>query len=160
MELNKETIRQYKDFLENPAKYDCTYKPIRECFSPNDYVIPQHILYELYVAHIDKPLPKVIFYIIMRELYAEYQGKAPYDEKTNQGGEFGYRLKMLEHPAIGIHFVPVFNPGTLFKVTGFDEKHETIQTEVNARGCTFSDEISLIDFIHAVIIGEYKIIIQ
>lgn len=160
MQLNIATINQYKDFLENPQKYECNYKPIKECFAPSKYVTPQDKLYELYVAHIDKPLPKVVFYIIMQELYDEYRGKAPYDEKTKKGGELGYYLRVDVPPSVGIHFVLVSQPGMLFEVTGYNERHEAVQTKVTANGSSFADEISFVDFVNGVSIGEYKIIIQ
>lgn len=160
MQLNKDTINQYKDFLENPQKYECNYKPIKECFAPSKSVTPQHLLYDLYVAHIDKPLPKAVFYIIMQELYDEYRGKAPYDEKTKKGGEFGYMLNVVVPPAVGIHFVQVFQPGMLFEVTGFNDRHDAVQTKVTRGNTSFSDEIILADFVNGVSIGEYKIIIQ
>lgn len=160
MQLNKATINQYKDFLENPQKYDCNYKPIKECFAPSKHVTPQDKLYELYIAHIDKPLPKVVFYIIMQELYDEYRGKAPYDEKTKKGGEFGYALDVVAPPVAGVRFVQVSEPGILFEVTDYDEKNKNVQTKVMHDGCSFFDWISLADFVNGVSIGEYKIIIQ
>lgn len=160
MQLNKDTINQYKDFLENPQKYNCNYKPIKECFAPSKYVTPQDKLYELYVAHIDKPLPKAVFYIIMQELYDEHRGKALYDEKTKKGGEFGYALDVIVPPVAGVRFVQVSEPGILFEVTEYDERHDVVKTKVMHDVYSFFDEISLTDFVNGVSIGEYKIIIQ
>ena len=67
--LTPHTISLYTDMLENPKKYNCDYKPIRECFRMAEKVTPQHQLYEQYVSYINKPLPKPVFYIIMRNTY-------------------------------------------------------------------------------------------
>lgn len=163
MELNKATINQYKDFLENPQKYDCNYKPIKECFAPSKYVTPQDKLYELYIAHIDKPLPKAVFYIIMQELYDEYRGKAPYDEKTKKGGEFGYALNVVVPPADGVYFIPTFKTDIMrFKVRGYDKDHDMVLTTVKtfSSNYTFNSQIEREHWVNGVLSGDYKIIIQ
>ena len=62
------------DFLENPEKHGCDYKPLKEVFKETDKYIPQDKLYKKYLDYIKKPLPKVIFYIIMRETFEEFGG--------------------------------------------------------------------------------------
>lgn len=160
--LNQTTINQYKDFLENPQKYACTYKPIKECFVPGKYVIPQHLLYQLYVAHIDKPLPKAVFYIIMQELYSEYRGNAPYDEKEQKGGEFGYKLDVVVPPADGIKFTPTFKTDIMrFEVRGYDKEHDMVLTTVKtfSSNYTFNSQIEREHWVNGVLNGDYKIMI-
>lgn len=87
--LDGPTIALFKSFLMEPEKYGCNYKPMRECFVEADEYTPQHILFQQYVDYLQKPLPKVIFYIIMREVYPEYFGK------QNDKGDLGYKLKLI-----------------------------------------------------------------
>lgn len=91
--LTKETIAQFTDFLVNPQKYNCNYKPLKECFVEGDHYEPQHLLYNQYVNYIKKPLPKPFFYIIMQEQFPEYYGK---DMRKGKGfrHDLGYKLKL------------------------------------------------------------------
>lgn len=91
--LTPEVTAQYTDFLVNPKKYNCTYKPLNECFVEGDHYEPQHLLYQQYVNYIKKPLPKVFFYTIMREQFPEYFGK---DDRKGTRHDFGYKLKLVE----------------------------------------------------------------
>lgn len=84
MELTSEAIDAYKTIMENPSQYGFSFRPLVDCFVGSDDATPKHILFNEYLAYIQKPLPKVIFYIIMDQLYP--QAKAP-------TGEFGYRIK-------------------------------------------------------------------
>ena len=89
--LTPAVIARFTDFLVNPEKWNCTYKPLKECFTEGDHYEPQHLLYQQYVDYIKKPLPKVIFYIIMREQFPEYFGK---DDREGARHDLGYRLKL------------------------------------------------------------------
>ena len=89
--LTPAVIERFTDFLVNPEKWNCTYKPLKECFVEGDHYEPQHLLYQQYVDYIKKPLPKVVFYIIMREQFPEYFGK---DDREGQRGDLGYKLKL------------------------------------------------------------------
>lgn len=89
--LTPKVIGQFTDFLVNPKKYNCDYKPLKECFVEGDHYEPQHLLYQQYVDYIKKPLPKVVFYIIMREQFPEYFGV---DDRPGQRGDLGYKLKL------------------------------------------------------------------
>lgn len=62
--LTPQVIGQFTDFLVNPKKYNCDYKP----------------------------LPKVVFYIIMREQFPEYFGK---DDREGTRHDLGYKLKLV-----------------------------------------------------------------
>ena len=43
--LTPSVIAKFTDFLVNPKKYDCDYKPLKECFVEGDHYEPQHLLY-------------------------------------------------------------------------------------------------------------------
>lgn len=87
MELSKESVDAYKELLENPEKYGLEFRPLKECFESSDQVTPKHILFEQYIEYLQKPLPKVIFYIIMDEVYGNLIGRK--DEKPK---DLGYKL--------------------------------------------------------------------
>ncbi|MCR5578647.1 MAG: hypothetical protein K6F74_05480 [Prevotella sp.] len=89
--LTPSVIAKFTDFLVNPEKNNCTYKPLKECFVEGDHYEPQHLLYQQYVDYIKKPLPKAIFYIIMREQFPEYFGK---DDRPGTRHDLGYKLKL------------------------------------------------------------------
>ena len=89
--LTPAVVERFTDFLVNPKKFNCTYNPLKECFVEGDHYEPQHLLYQQYVEYIKKPLPKVMFYIIMREQFPEYYGK---DSRPGMGGNLGYKLKL------------------------------------------------------------------
>ena len=76
MVLSPETVNAYKELLTNPQKHGLQFKPLHE-------------LFEDFANYLQKPLPKVIFYIIMDELYSHLIDK---DEKTK---DLGYRLKLI-----------------------------------------------------------------
>lgn len=92
MVLSPATVNAYKELLTNPQNNGLSFKPLNECFEETKEVIPKHILFEAFLNYLQKPLPKVIFYIIMDELYPHLIGK---DENTN---DLGYRLKLIVQP--------------------------------------------------------------
>lgn len=91
IQLTPATINQYTDFLVNPSKYGCTYKPLKSVFVEGDHYEPQHLLYQQYLEYIKKPLPRVIFYIIMQEQFPEFRGK---DDREGTRHDIGYKLKL------------------------------------------------------------------
>ena len=93
--VTPDVINHYKDLLKHPEKYGCTYQPLHEVFVKCDEVTPQDILFNQYLNYIKKPLPKVVFYIIMEQEFAAYKGVEPKDE-NGKGGRIGYRLKINE----------------------------------------------------------------
>ena len=94
LNLSPSVVAQYKEFLMHPEKFEnCDYKPLEECFVPADEYTPQHILYNQYVEYLQKPLPKVIFYIIMQEVYPTLYGKN--DAATGLSTDLGYKLKFI-----------------------------------------------------------------
>jgi len=85
--LSKEAVNAYKELMTNPQKHGLEIPSLEDCFEETDIATPKHILFADYIKRIDKPLPKVFFYIIMDELYVNKIAKAP-------NGDFGYKLKL------------------------------------------------------------------
>lgn len=97
--ITPDVIDHYKDLLVHPEKYGCTYQPLHEVFVECDKVTPQDILFNQYLDYIKKPLPKVVFYIIMQEEFSEFRAIEPIEKisrKIVKGGRVGYRLKLKE----------------------------------------------------------------
>lgn len=98
--LTPAVIEKFKDFLVNPANYGCSYKPLHEVFVDGDHYEPQDKLFDAYIDYIQKPLPKVVFYIIMQEEFPELRGCDEWDEIAKDGkqvhrvGNLGYKLKL------------------------------------------------------------------
>lgn len=89
MELTPAAIDAYKKLLTSPAEYGFfDYKPIREFFQESEEVTAKHTLAEAYIKHINRPLPKVVLYIIMDEIYGQCVHK-------DKNGNLGYKLKQL-----------------------------------------------------------------
>ncbi len=96
--LTPYTIALYTDLLINPQKYNCEYKPLRECFKMAEKVTPQDELYEQYISYINKPLPKPVFYIIMRHTFPLLFGadKILDDSGKLVGHRLGYKLEFIK----------------------------------------------------------------
>lgn len=69
MILDEQTVNEYKKMLSNPKEYNLPFKSLRELFIPSDKAVAKHILYEDYQKAIDRNIPKIIFYIIMDEIF-------------------------------------------------------------------------------------------
>ena len=83
MNLNPELIAAYKEILTNPSKHKIDLAPLEECFLKSEEVTACHIMYQQYKEYIgNRPLPKVVFYIILEEIYGRVNGQ---DEKGNNG---------------------------------------------------------------------------
>lgn len=89
IQLTPETVASYKHILLNPQKYNLPFKAITEYFEKSEQVTASHKLAYLYLTHIARPVPKMILYIIMNEIYGHCNAK---DEK----GDLGYYLKFVE----------------------------------------------------------------
>ena len=85
MELNENSIAAFKTILTNPLKYGFSFKSIIDCFDKTEEATPKHILYNQYVEYIQKPLPKIFFYIIMDEMY---------EQKKAANNDMGYMVKL------------------------------------------------------------------
>jgi hypothetical protein len=86
MILNVETIDAYQELLTNPAKNKLHFKPIKECFEKSEIVTAKHTLAEQFIEYVEKPLPKLILYIIMDQVFGLCDGK-------DEDGNLGYHLK-------------------------------------------------------------------
>ena len=76
MELNEQSVNAYKTLLTDPAKHGLPFRKITDCFKQSTKARANHLLYEDFKLVVPKgALPKVIFYIIMEELYADKIGK-------------------------------------------------------------------------------------
>lgn len=94
IQLTPDAVEAYKELLTNPAKYGLPFKPLAECFETSEEVMPKHLLYEAFMNYFQRDLPKVIFYIIMDDLYND-----KIDKGKEEDGEFmGYRLKLNVTP--------------------------------------------------------------
>lgn len=96
--LTPHTIALYTDMLVNPQKYNCDYKPLKECFRIAKKVTPQDELYEQYVSYINKPVPKPVFYIIMRNMYPLLFGADWCKDDSGEliRGRLGFKLEFIK----------------------------------------------------------------
>lgn len=86
MELNPQVIDAYKQILSNPSEHGFDFKPIKDCFEKSEKVTAKHILFNQFIEYIKKPLPKLIFYILMDEIFGVCNGK-------DESGNLGYHLQ-------------------------------------------------------------------
>ena len=91
MILNPQTIDAYKELLLNPSKYNLDFRPITDCFVKSDNVTAKHILAKKFTDYLNKPLPKVILYIVMNQVFGQCDGK-------DTDGYLGYHLQFTEPP--------------------------------------------------------------
>ncbi len=69
--LNEETVDAYRQLTGDLAN-EMGIKPMIECFEPSEEEISRQILFEQYIDFIQKPLPKVMFYILMQERFPKH----------------------------------------------------------------------------------------
>lgn len=87
MTINEQTISAYKQMLSNPEKNNLPFPSLREIFLPSDTAIAKHIVWDRYQRLIDRNIPKLIFYIIMDEIFPQ---------KIAEDGNLGYALKFKD----------------------------------------------------------------
>lgn len=92
--LSPGLVAAYKELLTNPKKNGFDFRPITECFREIETVTPKHELFNVYIEYLQKPLPKVIFYIIMDELYGNLTGRAM--DAEDKSGYLGYKLEFIK----------------------------------------------------------------
>lgn len=90
MILTPQLIESYKELLTNPKEHGLPFEPITEVFEKVDTVTPKHILYVNFMDWFKRDLPKLIFYIIMDDLFADRIDKDPITSNM------GYKLKIKE----------------------------------------------------------------
>lgn len=93
IQLSPGFVAAYKELLTNPKKNGFDFRPITECFREIETVTPKHELFNVYIEYLQKPLPKVIFYIIMDELYGNLTGRAM--DAEGKSGYLGYKLEFI-----------------------------------------------------------------
>jgi len=89
MIITPAAVAAFKECITHPSNHGLSITPITDFFIPGEVVIPKHILARAYMDHINKPIPKLVLYIIMDEIYGVCTEKAA-------DGCLGYRLKMNE----------------------------------------------------------------
>lgn len=93
IQLTPGHVAAYKELLTNLEKNGFNFRPITECFKEIETVTPKHELFNVYIDYLNKPLPKVMFYIIMDELYGHLIGQAINAE--GKPGNLGYKLEFI-----------------------------------------------------------------
>ena len=84
--LTPQAVDAYKTLMTKPKENGLDIPSLEECFEDGEGTA-KHILFAEYIDRIQKPLPKVFFYIIMDELYANKIVKCA-------DGNLGYKLKL------------------------------------------------------------------
>lgn len=84
MELNAASVDAFTKLISNPKEYGFDFKPFKECFEESNTCTALHILYQNYIDYIQKPLPKVFFYIIMENTFGHPNG----NDKNGNAGYF------------------------------------------------------------------------
>jgi len=92
MVLSKEAVDAYKVLLTNPKNNNLPIEPITDVIVKSDTVIAQHILFKDFLSYLhsklpNADLPKVIFYILLEEIFGPCTGK-------DETGCAGYHLKV------------------------------------------------------------------
>lgn len=86
MQLTPELIDAYKQLITDPKKHGLNdITPVTEFFDKSEVVTAKHELAKAYMDHVARPLPKLVLYIIMDDLFGQCDGK---DVK----GLLGYHL--------------------------------------------------------------------
>ncbi len=86
MILNKESVDAYKELITRPKENGLDFPALDELLEQHEEGTPKHILFQQYIDIIKKPVPKVMFYIIVDELYPAMVKCAD--------GNFGWKLKI------------------------------------------------------------------
>jgi hypothetical protein len=87
MELNTETVSAYRELLANPKKHNLPFPSFRDLFLPSDDAISKHVVHAEYEKRVDRNIPKVIFYILLDEIFPQ---------KNDDSGNLGYCLKFID----------------------------------------------------------------
>lgn len=88
MTLTPEAVAAYKKLMTKPKENGLDFQPLSEVFEKTEDATAKHLLYEQYLAKINKTkdqLPKVFFYIIMDETYRQ---------KKTSDGNLGYCVRV------------------------------------------------------------------
>lgn len=81
-------VDAYKKIMTDPKTHGFDFRPLDQCFKESEKATAKHELFNQYIAYINKPLPKLMFYIIMDELHSDKIGK-------DANGLLGYNLEFI-----------------------------------------------------------------
>lgn len=87
--LTEDHIKAYKTILCNPEEYRLNFRPMKDCFEKSETVTANHTLAEVFLEYVNRPLPKLIIYILMDDLFGPCNGK-------DHDGNLGYYLKFIK----------------------------------------------------------------
>ena len=98
MNLDQKTIDLFSEMMCSPEKMGIEIKPLKEVFVKHDQITPNDELYKQYIDYLDgRTLPKVIFYIVMRQVFGVTYVYYTQDDKGNRiASKAGYFLKFNE----------------------------------------------------------------
>ena len=86
MILTTEAVDAYQELMTNPQKHGFEFPSLKDVFEETEGATAKHILFKQYIDLINKPLPKIFFYIIMDKLY---------HTKKASDGNLGYCVKIV-----------------------------------------------------------------
>lgn len=87
--LTPETVDAYTQLISEPEKHGLDFLPLKDCIKQSDKVTALHILFKNYIDLIKRDVPKVIFYIIIQNIYGNPSG-------VDENGNAGYNLKIID----------------------------------------------------------------
>jgi hypothetical protein len=87
--LSSETVDAYKELMISPKTHGLEMPSLSECFEEADTATANHILFDEYIKRVQRPVPKIVFYILMNELYRPNLVKCA-------DGNYGYKLKLTD----------------------------------------------------------------
>jgi len=90
MELSTRSVAAYRAILEDPKKFGFPFRPIQEMFDQSEEVTASHLLFQAFQEEVPG-LPKLMFYIILEEIYGGPNGK-------DKNGNLGYHLSFKPTP--------------------------------------------------------------
>jgi hypothetical protein len=88
MNLTKDTIAVYTDLLTKPNEHGLDIPALSEVIETTEEATAKYLIYELYLVRVGRSkhvIPKVVFYIIMDNLYPI---------KKDEGGYLGYCVRV------------------------------------------------------------------
>jgi hypothetical protein len=98
--LDQNTIGAFRELLTNPSAHGLNLRALKDCFEVSETATAQHILFRDYINYLRKPLPKLVFYILMTEIYGPPTGNDPihkFGSAPDAPGCFGHYLKFKKY---------------------------------------------------------------
>jgi hypothetical protein len=75
IELTPAAIEAYKEAVSNPSKHNLKMRLFAECLQKSETITASHILFDAYHKNENHKVPKVIFYMLLEDIYGQAQGK-------------------------------------------------------------------------------------